>query len=109
MRNLRAKALCILSPWHLHRHQKLWAEPDVFDPWRWQEEAARQVARRAYMPFSKGPRICPGAGFAMAEGVLIVALMIREFELEPVGPAPVPVAHLTVRSEDGIRLKLQRR
>ena len=45
----------------------------------------------------------------MAEGVLIVALMIREFELEPVGPAPVPVAHLTVRSEDGIRLKLQRR
>ena len=39
----------------------------------------------------------------------MVALVLKAFHLSPEGPPPVPVAHLTVRSKDGIRLRLSRR
>ena len=46
----------------------------------------------------------------MMEGPLILALILRAFQVEPVeGQVPVPVAHLTVRAENGIYLRLSRR
>ena len=43
----------------------------------------------------------------MAEGPLILALLLRAFRFEPAeGPPVVPVAQLTVRSRDGIRLRI---
>ncbi len=99
-------SLCMVSPWHLGRHTAIWSEPDVFDPWRWQEESTRHCAREAYLPFSKGARVCSGAGFAMLEGVLLLGMLVRGFHLAPTKRVPVPVAHLTVRSEDGMYLNL---
>jgi cytochrome P450 len=103
-------AQLVLSPWHLHRHTKLWTDPDTFDPARWQSEQTRQSARDAYMPFSAGPRVCPGAGFAMAEGPLLLSMLLRAIAITPVtGKTPQPVAHLTVRARDGIWLRAQPR
>ncbi len=108
-RKVAPGAQVVLSPWHLHRHERIWDRPDEFDPSRWQTEANRACAREAYMPFSAGPRVCTGAGFAMVEGVLLLAMLARAFRFEPVGEPPVPVAHLTVRARDGIRLRILRR
>lgn len=108
-RDVAPGAQVVLSPWHLHRHERLWENPDAFDPARWQSESGRVSARQAYMPFSSGPRVCTGAGFAMVEGVLLLALLVRSFRFEPAGEPPVPVAHLTVRAKDGIRLRATRR
>ncbi|QOL80087.1 cytochrome P450 [Pseudooceanicola spongiae] len=103
-------AQIVLSPWHLHRHERLWPDPDAFDPGRWQSEAGRLAQREAYMPFSAGPRVCPGAGFAMIEGVVLLAEILRRYRVEPVvGRVPEPVAHLTVRSRTGIWLRLVQR
>lgn len=100
-------AQIVLSPWHLHRHERIWDNPDQFDPARFDTENGRAGLRDAYMPFSAGPRVCPGAGFAMAEGPLLLAMLLRAFRLEPIaGRVPVPVAHLTVRAKDGIWLRL---
>lgn len=100
-------AQIVLSPWHLHRHERIWDNPDQFDPARFDTENGRAGLRDAYMPFSSGPRVCPGAGFAMAEGPLLLAMLLRAFRLEPIaGRVPVPVAHLTVRAKDGIWLRL---
>ena len=101
-------AQVVVSPWHLGRHQHHWDAPDVFDPGRWETEAGRRAAREAYLPFSSGPRVCPGAGFAMAEGAVLLAVLMARFRFE-VNETPVPVAHLTVRSRDGIRLRVRRR
>jgi len=104
-RSVPKGAQLVLSPWHLHRHKRLWDNPDAFDPARWQTDATRQSLREAYIPFSAGPRVCPGAGFAMAEGPLLLSLMLRSVALSPLpGKTPVPVAHLTVRARDGIWL-----
>ncbi|MDO5657739.1 MAG: cytochrome P450 [Paracoccus sp. (in: a-proteobacteria)] len=102
-------AQIILSPWHLHRHNRLWDRPDEFDPARWETENGRDCARRAYIPFSAGARVCPGAGFAMIEGPLILAMILREFTLTPTETPPVPVARLTVRGRDGIRVRIAAR
>lgn len=103
-------AQIVLSPWHLHRHERIWPRPDDFDPDRWQTDEGRSCARDAYMPFSSGPRVCTGAGFAMVEGPLLLAMLARAFRFERIdGDEPVPVAHLTVRAKDGIRLKISRR
>ncbi len=108
-REIKVGSQIVLSPWHTHRHERLWDRPDVFDPDRWTTQETKLCARKAYMPFSSGQRVCTGAGFAMIEGVLMLAMILREFKLEPSGEAPTPVAHLTVRSKDGIYLKLTRR
>ncbi len=97
----------VLSPWHLHRHQRIWHDPDGFDPGRFATENGKEGLRRAYMPFSQGQRVCPGAGFAMAEGPLLLALLCRAYRFRPVPDRPaMPVAHLTVRGRDGIWLGL---
>jgi cytochrome P450 len=106
-RQVPAGAQVILSPWHLHRHERLWTNPHGFDPGRWETPNGRECMRAAYIPFSAGPRVCPGSAFAMAEGVLILSHLVRAFRFEPVeGRNPVPVAHLTVRARDGIHLAL---
>jgi cytochrome P450 len=100
----------VLSPWHLHRHERLWDNPDRFDPARWHTENGKTCQREAYIPFSAGARVCTGAGFAMVEGPLILSMLLRDYRFERVvGQDPVPVAHLTVRSDQGIWLKVTRR
>ena len=100
----------VLSPWHLHRHERLWERPDDFDPGRFRSENGKACLREAYIPFSAGQRVCTGAGFAMVEGPLLLSMLVRALRFEPVKDRPaMPVAHLTVRGKDGIWLRLARR
>lgn len=100
----------VLSPWHLGRHERLWTDPHVFDPDRWRREDDKRTAREAWIPFSTGPRVCTGAAFAMQEGVLLLARQMADFRFSPVpGRVPIPMTHLTVRSQNGIWLSITRR
>ncbi len=106
-RDVRPGAQVVVSPWHLHRHERIWDNPDGFDPTRWETENGKACGRDAYLPFSAGARICPGAGFAMIEGAVILATLLKSYEFARVASRdPVPVAHLTVRSKDGIWLRI---
>jgi len=103
-------AQVVLSPWHLHRHTRLWDNPDGFDPTRFGTPNGRTSAREAYIPFSSGARVCTGAGFAMVEGPLLLATVLARWQLSADPQrVPVPVAHLTVRAKDGIWLTLSKR
>lgn len=101
-----AKSMVIVSPWHLQRHERLWNNPDEFDPYRWHTDNGKARKRDAFIPFSAGPRVCPGAGFGRIEGVLMLGMLLKAFRFETADDAPVPVAHLTVRSKDGIYLRV---
>ncbi len=109
-RKVKRGSQVVISPWHLHRQERLWDNPDGFDPARWGTENGKTCARDAYIPFSAGARVCTGAGFAMAEGVLLLSRLVRQFRFEAIPDAvPVPEAHLTVRAKDGIWLKITAR
>ncbi|MFT6425181.1 MAG: cytochrome P450 [Celeribacter sp.] len=100
----------VLSPWHVQRHERFWDNPDAFDPDRFKTDNGKQCLRDAYIPFSSGPRVCTGAGFAMVEGPMLLAMIVRAYRLKTVADkTPVPVAHLTVRSAGGIWLELEKR
>ncbi len=106
-RDVRTGSQIVLSPWHLHRHERLWDAPDAFDPGRFATENGKSCMRSAYMPFSAGQRVCTGAGFAMIEGVLLLAMLVRAYRFDVVPERPaMPVAHLTVRGKDGIWLRI---
>ncbi|MEM8751518.1 MAG: cytochrome P450, partial [Pseudomonadota bacterium] len=107
-RDLAEGSMFILSPWHLGRHERIWTDPHVFDPDRWRDQKEEAARRAAYLPFSAGPRVCPGAGFAMMEGVAFLSTLVRRFRFfSAPGAAPVPVTQLTVRSETGILLMVE--
>lgn len=109
-RKVRKGSLIVISPWHLQRHERIWDHPHQFDPDRWSRPETKELARQAYLPFSSGARVCPGAGFAMAEGVILLAILLRDLEFSPIkGRAPHPIHHLTVRARDGIRLRVSPR
>jgi cytochrome P450 len=99
--------MVVVSPWLIHRHQHLWDRPDEFDPRRFATPEGAASARGAYLPFGTGERACPGSAFATQESLLILAQLVRRFHIHPVeGHVPRPTARLTLRSANGIRLRL---
>ena len=109
-RDIKKGSQIILSAWHLHRHNKIWDRPDEFDPTRFHTKEGKQCMRDAYIPFSAGPRVCPGSGFAMLEGPLILSMLVRSYRFNLVKERPaIPIAHLTLRSKDGIWLTVTSR
>ncbi len=105
-RPVKPGAQVVLSPWHLHRQNRLWDNPDGFDPTRWGTENGKSCQRDAFIPFSAGPRVCTGAGFAMIEGVVLLAQLLRAYRFEAMPDrVPQPVAHLTVRTAHGMWLR----
>ena len=99
-RRVRKGSQIVISPWHLGRYDNLWSDPDKFDPARREIEVGRDASRDGYLPFSSGACVCPGAAFAMTEAAVLVAVLMARFRFEV---TEVPVAHLTVRSRDGIK------
>lgn len=105
-----AGSIISISPWLMHRHRRYWQKPDVFDPDRFDREETVDSLRQAYLPFSKGPRVCLGAAFALQEATLILASLCRRYRFAPVtGFVPRPIGRLTVRSENGISVRVSRR
>lgn len=107
---LKPRSTVVVAPWLLQRHRKWWKEPDAFDPDRFDRQESKEAIKHAYMPFSMGPRVCLGAAFALQEAVLILACLLREYELLPVDDhVPQPVGRLTIRSENGVQVQLKKR
>ncbi|ORE98533.1 cytochrome P450 [Aurantimonas sp. 22II-16-19i] len=99
----------VVPIWLMHRHTEYWQSPNEFQPDRFASPDTREAQRCAYMPFSMGARVCVGASFALQEAALVLAEIVRRFEVTPVpGHEPEPVSRLTVRSENGIRLFVRR-
>ena len=107
------RALVTISPWVIQRHEQHWSEPNAFRPERFLSDANaddRRWARDAFLPYGLGPRKCPGAAFAQQEALLVLAELVRRFEVLPdLEHEPELVARLTLRSRNGIRVRLRAR
>jgi cytochrome P450 len=102
-------SLAMVAPWVLHRHRRYWQDPDAFDPSRFLE-GAPQIHRMAYLPFGTGPRVCVGAQFALTEAILVLAILIRNFDVTLDDPTPVlPAAVVTTQPDHPARFRLRSR
>jgi cytochrome P450 len=105
-KHLAPGAMLVVSPWLIQRNKENWACPHAFDPARFDDPANRASVREAWLPFGAGPRVCVGQGFATQEAVVILASIVRAFDLAAVpGHVPEPVSRLTLRPKHGIRLR----
>jgi cytochrome P450 len=105
--DIKAGSLIVIAPYVLHRHRRLWHQPDVFDPGRFMDDARRQVGRFAYLPFGVGPRICIGASFALQEATIALACLTQQFEFRLEQEFQVwPQMSVTVRPVNGLRMRI---
>jgi cytochrome P450 len=102
-------ALVMISPWVLHRHLRMWKDPDAFDPARFLGESPLPH-RFAYMPFGAGPRICIGAQLALTEACLVLAMIIQRFHVSLADATPVrPVAVIVTQPDHAAPFRLRPR
>lgn len=94
-------------PWLLHRHGKLWNDPDAFDIERFAGKGDRH--RFQYLPFGAGGRICVGAQFATTEALTILAHWLNEWRFLEAGHLVRPAGMVTLRPAGGLPLRLERR
>jgi len=107
---IRAGAMIVIAPYVLHRHRLWWKDPELFNPARFLPAARASIDRYVYMPFGAGPRGCIGSVFAVQETVIVVAAIIRAFELDVApGHAVWPVHRITLRPRRGLPMIVRRR
>jgi cytochrome P450 len=104
-----ARATVYFSPWVLHRDRRWFDSPEEFRPERWLDGSAARLPKYAFIPFGGGPRICIGERFATMEAVLMLATILGKFQLESVGPDPVPLQSITLRPQGGPLMRVARR
>jgi cytochrome P450 len=99
-----------ISQWVMHRDQRFFEEPEQFQPERWEAGLEKSLPPFVYFPFGGGPRQCIGQSLAMTELVLILAMLVREFDLKLQADPPVtPWPSVTIYPRYGMRMKVQRR
>jgi cytochrome P450 len=100
----------LIMPWTLHRHRSLWENPDAFLPSRFWPENRDAIDRYQYLPFGVGPRICIGAGFALQEAIIALAVLLSRFRFDCTEECrPWPVQRLTVQPQGGLPMTVAAR
>ncbi|HKH34132.1 MAG TPA: cytochrome P450 [Beijerinckiaceae bacterium] len=103
-------SIVTIAPYVLHRHRRLWDEPDAFLPERFLPERCEAIDRFAYLPFGAGPRVCIGAAFALQEAVVVLASVVRAARFDLVeGHEVMPIHRVTLRPGGGLPMRLSLR
>jgi cytochrome P450 len=96
---VRKNDIVLVAPWLLHRHEKLWRDPNAFIPARFMPPAPAPD-RFAYLPFGVGARVCIGAHFALVEATLALARMVGAFRITLLDKEPVmPIGVVTTQPD----------
>jgi cytochrome P450 len=106
---VRNKDVILIAPWLLHRHERLWKNPNAFIPSRFMPPSP-PPDRFAYLPFGAGPRVCIGAHFALVEATLALARIIGAFRIELLDTMPVvPTGVVTTQPDRSPMFRITRR
>ncbi|TWG49192.1 MULTISPECIES: cytochrome P450 [unclassified Aminobacter] len=99
-----------IMPWTIHRHRKLWDNPEAFLPERFHPGNREKIDRYQYLPFGAGPRICIGAAFAMQEAIIALGVLMSRFRFDTTPQTkPWPVQKLTTQPQGGLPMRVTRR
>jgi cytochrome P450 len=105
---IRRGSMVVIAPYVLHRHRSLWRDPDAFDPTRFLAEGRSRIDRYAYIPFGAGARTCIGSAFALQEATLVLASIMKNFDLQfAPGNQVYPLLRVTLRPSGGLPMTIR--
>ncbi|WP_372370766.1 cytochrome P450 [Candidatus Uabimicrobium sp. HlEnr_7] len=108
-KNIPKNCNILLNIWEVHRHPDFWDDPNTFDPERFSSENSKKQHRFAFLPFGAGPRICSGARLSMVEGVIILAMFLRNHKCTTVPGQKIEVeTTITARPRYGIMMEIDK-
>lgn len=100
----------VLSPYVTHRDPVCWPEAEKFDPDRFASPPEVVRPRYAYHPFGGGQRICLGRHLAMLEMTIILASVLRRYDIRLANDKPIRYrSAVTLRPADEILLLIKQR
>jgi cytochrome P450 len=99
-----------LSPWVIHRDPRFYEQPLSFRPERFLGDGGGQRPALSYFPFGAGSRMCLGRHLTEVEGTLILASLIRHFEISAVTSGPVRLRpRMTLQAATPLRVQMEAR
>lgn len=95
----------------LKRRVGVSADGPEFDPERWLEHDEREAPDpKSFLNFGAGPRFCPGRNLALLEAKTALAMIARNFEIEPDDShGPVSEVFSFTMIPKGLRVRLRLR
>lgn len=98
----------VLFGYGAHHSARFWDDPEAFRPERWMDKTKKQV-KYSYIPFGAGKRSCPGGAMSQLENTLALAMLLRKFQPEYVGPVPAGIsATVTLTPKGGLPFKIRK-
>ncbi|XP_021509498.1 cytochrome P450 4F3 [Meriones unguiculatus] len=98
--------ICRISIFGTHHNPAVWPDPEVYDPFRFDADKAKDRSSLAFIPFSAGPRNCIGQTFALSEMKVALALTLLRFRVLP-DREPRRKPELILRAEGGLWLRVE--
>lgn len=103
-------AIMYASVYGLHRDARIWSEPDVFDPERFNSKMKAGIQPYNYLPFGAGKHTCIGRYLAKPIILQTMIEIIKNFRIHPyTGPEIMPLSLATLKPSEKILLKMSKR
>jgi len=104
------RTITLVSAYAMHYRPSVYEQPERFDPDRWLPEREAQRHKSAYLPFGAGPRFCIGIHFAMMEGPIVLATLLRRWDFERDAEQTIECDNFaTLRPKGGLPVIVRRR
>ncbi|CAL1298225.1 unnamed protein product [Larinioides sclopetarius] len=102
---------CVMMPYLVHRDEKVFNNPEKFNPDRFSPENLIKYNSNSYIPFAAGPRNCIGQVFALIEEKIILSTLLRNYSFESLEPRDrlPPTVDIVLKPSKPIEVKIRAR
>jgi len=94
----------------LHHSPEHWQDPETFLPERFTKENKEKHTPFSHLPFGGGPRVCIGNNYAKMQMLMILSVLLRNFDFELVPDRKIEMHPMVIlRPEDGFQMYFSKR
>jgi len=95
------------SAYVMGRSDKVWKDPETFNPDRWLDKS---WSRDAFISFHGGPQTCLGRAFAYMEAKVMMVLLLQKYSLSLVpGQTIAPKPSIVMPARFGVKMEVYSR